>query len=130
MLDADTRIKAAGIEPNAPALPRVPAGENERNMVACERQLVDGGYDVSTVDAKMRHIVLVAEAEAMRERHRRWFKPAVIWDPRRAVRAADTALDEVSQTRRAGPKARAGSPAVGRVEPHEPSAYAAGDQEL
>lgn len=99
MLEADRRIRAAGIEPNAPSLPKAPAGANEQNMARCERQLLDGGASPDEVDAKMRHIVLVAEAEALREGHRRWFKPAMIWDPARAARAVDTSLDEAKRPR-------------------------------
>lgn len=108
MLEADKRIRAAGIEPNAPSLPKAPAGANETNMNRCERQLLDGGATPDEVNGKMRHIVLVAEAEAMRERHRRWFKPALIWDPERAARAVDTSLAE-AQRPRATTK-----PAIGR----------------
>jgi hypothetical protein len=108
MLDADQRLRAAGIEPNAPSLPKAPAGTNELNMNRCERQLLDGGATLDEVDAKMRHIVLVAEAEALRgdNRSRRWFKPALIWDPERAARAVDTSLDEANRGR-AGPKGSA-----------------------
>ncbi len=107
MLEADARIRAAGIEPNAPTLPKAPAGENERNLHLCERQLVDGGATPDEVDAKMQHIVLVAEAEALRSdnRSRRWFKPSCIWDPARAARAVDTSLAEASR-----PRSRAGAP--------------------
>lgn len=105
MVEADTRIKAAGIEPNAPPLPAAAAGTNERNLAACERQLAEAGYSPADVDAKMRHIVLVAEAEALREGHRRWFKPALIWDPDRASRAADTSLAEAAAPREAVPRA-------------------------
>lgn len=106
MLDADARIKANGIEPNAPPLPAVAAGTNERNLATCERQLAEAGYSADDVDAKMLHIVLVAEAEALRERHRKWFKPALIWDPERAARAADTTLDE-ARAQRMPPKGSA-----------------------
>lgn len=99
MLEADQRIRASGIEPNAPQLPSTPAGQNELNVARCARQLAESGYDAQTVDAKMLHIVAVAEAEARRERHRRWFKPALIWDPERANRAADTSIEEAQQKR-------------------------------
>lgn len=102
MLDADARIKAAGIEPGAPRLPPTCAGENEKNIAACARQLAESGFDETTVDEKMLHIVAIAEAEAMREGHRKWFKPALIWQPERANRAADTSLDEARMPR-AGP---------------------------
>lgn len=99
MLKADARIKASGIEPNAPPLPSGFAGENEKNLHACERQLVDAGYTSDQVNSKMLHIVLVAEAEAMREGNRNWFKPAMIWDPKRANRAVDTTLEEARSKR-------------------------------
>jgi hypothetical protein len=140
MLEADARIKAAGIEPNAPALPPAPAGTNESNLAACERQLVDAGYDAATVDAKMRHIVLVAEAEALRSdnRSRRWFKPALIWEPARASRAADTTLEEARTTHvadrgpRAGPRSAAPASDVryGRVSPSPASEYPDGEIEI
>jgi hypothetical protein len=115
MLEADARIRAAGIEPNAPTLPKAPAGENERNLNLCERQLVDGGFTPVEVDAKMRHIVLVAEAEALRSdnRSRLWFKPSCIWDPARAARAVDTSLEEASRPRsRHGAQSPATPPAT------------------
>lgn len=118
MLEADARIRAAGIEPNAPALPKAPAGTNESNMGRCERQLLDGGATLDEVDAKMRHIVLVAEAEALRpdNRSRRWFKPALIWDPERAARAVDTSLEEASRPR-STPRGSPASPAAASRKP-------------
>lgn len=133
MLEADARIRAAGIEPNAPTLPPQPAGETEKGLAACARQLVEAGFDAPTVDAKMRHIVLVAEAEALRDdnRSRKWFKPALIWDPKRAARAADTSLAEAraspQRNQRAGP---ARDERVGRVEPKKPEEYPSGEQSL
>lgn len=135
MLEADARLRASGIEPNAPAMPKAPAGASELNMNRCERQLLDGGFSPGEVDAKMRHIVLVAEAEARREGHRRWFKPALIWDPERAARAVDTSLDEASQAR-PPPRSSAGrAPAqrdvrVGQIQPKDPSAYPEGEIEI
>lgn len=105
MLAADQRVRAAGIEPNAPTLPPSFAGENEKRLAACERQLSEAGYDAAAVDAKMRHIVAIAEREAIREGHRNWFKPALIWDPARASRSADTSLEEASR-KRDGPAVR------------------------
>jgi hypothetical protein len=99
MLEADARIRRAGIEQSAPLLAPAPAGENERNMHACEKQLLEAGFDAATVDAKMLHIVAVAEAEAMREQSRKWFKPALIWDPTRANRAVDTTIQEARRPR-------------------------------
>lgn len=94
MLDADLRIKAAGIEPNAPSFGKTLAGEHEKNVLACERQLRDSGYSPEIVDEKMRHIVRVSEAVAIRERARKWFKPSVIWDPKHAMRDVDMTIDE------------------------------------
>jgi len=136
MLDADARIKASGIEPNADSLPKTAAGENERNLVACERQLVEAGYDAEAVDAKMRHIVLVAEAEAIRRRDRLYFKPAVIWKPANAARAADTSLaeaatDRVTKHPRAGPQSAPPRDArTGRIEPKAATDYPDGDVKL
>lgn len=133
MLEADLRIRAAGIEPNAGRLARAPAGVHEQNMNRCELQLIDGGDPPDEVDRKMRHIVLVSEAEALRVRHRRWFKPALIWDPKRAARAVDTSLDEAATTyARAGPggsaeRAPKKDPRFGRIEPHDPSEYPDGE---
>lgn len=123
MLEADQRIRAAGIDLNAPSLPKSPAGTNESNMVRCERQLLDGGATPGEVDAKMRHIVLVAEAEALRgdNRSRRWFKPALIWDPERAARAVDTSLDEAKRSRPVAPPAgRRGDPLPPAPAPKRP----------
>lgn len=100
MLEASARLRAAGIEPNAPKLPEVCAGENEKNVARCARHFADSGFDEPAVDAKMKHVVAVAEAEATREGHRRWFKPALIWDPERAARAGDTSLEEARRSRR------------------------------
>lgn len=111
MLEADQRLRAAGIEPNAPALARSPAGEVEKAMAACERQFADG-YGAEQVDAKMRHVVAVAEAEARRAQHRRWFKPALIWNPAKAARAADSSLDEASRDPEPTPP-RGGPPRAG-----------------
>lgn len=122
MLEADARLRAAGIEPNAPTLPKNFAGENEKNMARCERQLVDSGYTPAEVDAKMLHVVAVAEAEAMRpdNRSRKWFKPALIWDPERANRAVDTSIEEAKRPR-AAPTQRAGpQPATPRPRDHNP----------
>lgn len=105
MLAADARLRAAGIEPRAPALPATPAGENEKNLAACARQLADAGFDAPSVDEKMLHIVAIAEAEAEREQGRKYFKPALIWDPKRANRAVDTSLAEAKR-----PRAKPGEP--------------------
>lgn len=99
MLAADDRIRSTGIEANAQRLPPAPAGANENNLATCAKNLALAGYSPDEVDAKMRHIVLVAEAEALREGHRRWFKPALIWDPLRASRAVDTSLEEAKRSR-------------------------------
>jgi hypothetical protein len=98
MLDADARIKASGIEPNAPSLPKNCAGEHEKNVMAVERTLTDSGFSADEVDAKMRHIVLVREAEAKRPGGpgRKYFKPSTIWNPANALRAADTSLEEAT----------------------------------
>jgi len=102
MLSADARVRAAGIEPNAPQLGKSPAGENEKNMAACARQFSFEGFSPSEVDAKMVHIVAVAEAECMRDRKRMYLIPAVLWDPKRANRSADTSLEEARRSRTNG----------------------------
>ncbi len=104
MLDADRKIRAAGIEPNAPSLPKNFAGENELNMNRCERQLIDGGATASEVDEKMLHIVAVAETEAIAKGNRKYFLPALIWDPKRAIRSADTPLSAVADRGARGSK--------------------------
>lgn len=131
LLEADARVRRAGIEPNAPTFPPAPAGANEQNMNAVEHQLLEAGLSPEDVDAKMLHIVAVAEAEATRERSRRFFKPAVIWKPDNANRAVDTSLEEA----RAGPARGAKQPtsngrAIGRAEPKRPEDYREGDQKL
>lgn len=130
MLESESRLSADGVDATAPPLPRVCAGENEKLVASVARGLAESGYDAAAVDAKMRHIVAVAEAEARREGHRRWFKPAVIWDPVRASRAADTSIGEARAPRhqRAGPSAS--STRTGRVEPARPEEYPEGDQQL
>jgi hypothetical protein len=99
MLDAHDRLRASGIKPNTPDLPKASAGTNERNLLACERSLSDAGDDDEAIDRKMLHVVLVAEAEAVREKHLDWFKPALIWDPDRFTRAVDTTLEEARRGR-------------------------------
>lgn len=123
MLDADARIRLEGIEANALTLPKSPAGPNEQNMARCERQLLDAGYSAADVDSKMHHIVLVAEAEAIREKSRKWFKPALIWDPERANRAVDTSLDEAKKPRAppSGPRTREQQTSMPRPERFPPA---------
>jgi hypothetical protein len=113
MLEADASLRRAGIEQSAPLLPAAPAGVNEQNMHSCEKQLLESGFDAATVDAKMLHIVAVALAEAMRERSRKYFKPALIWEPARANRAVDTSLEEAARP-------RAPPPSNGSRKPTEP----------
>lgn len=98
-----TAIRGA-IKPNTADLAKHP---NELMLAACERFLRDGGYDDAGIDAKMRHVVLVYEAEAEALGHLDFFKPATIWDvsnPNRFPRKVDTTLEEA---RRSGPRSRA-----------------------
>lgn len=127
MLEADARIRAAGVEPNAPSLPRTCAGENEKNMNRCEQQLLAEGRTPAEVDAAMRHIVHVAEAEALapHHRHRRWFKPALIWDPVRATRAVDTSLKEAGTLPPQKPRPQRGDPLPPAPAPKRPERAAA-----
>ena len=113
MLAADARIREAGIDPLDPTLPAAPAGENEKNLAVCARQLAEAGFDPAAVDARMLHIVSVAEAEAVRDQRRLYFKPALIWDPKRANRAADTSLAEARRPRltKPGDRPAAATPA-------------------
>jgi hypothetical protein len=116
MLAAHDRLrkptaKRAAIKPNTPDLAKHP---NERQLAECERFLREGGYDDAGIDAKMRHVVLVYEAEAERLETLDYFKPAIIWDTTRAdrfPRKVDTSLEEargdVTRASRAGPR-RAG----------------------
>lgn len=125
MLEADARIRACGIEPSAPSLPKSPAGIHETNMHRCERQLIDGGLSPDEVDQRMRHIVAVAETEAIAKRKRAWFLPALIWDPERAARAADTSLAQAAalpQPRLRGGFALAPPPLAPRRRPDPPPA--------
>ena len=141
MLDADARIKASGIEPNAPSLPKTLAGEHERNVSAVERTLRDGGFSLDEVNARMRHIVAVREAEAMRPGGpgRKYFKPSVIWNPANALRAADTSLEEaatpVIEIVRTGERngaAPAKDPRFGRLNTDDKTAanYGKGEQKF
>lgn len=141
MLDADVRIKASGIEPNAPSLPKTCAGEHEKNVLAVERTLTEGGCSPDEVDAKMRHIVLVREAEARRPGGpgRKYFKPSTIWNPANALRAADTSLEEatapVLELTRAGERNGAvpsKDPRFGRLDTSTkgPENYGKGEQEF
>ena len=115
MLAAHDRLRKptatrAAIKPNTPDLAKHP---NEQALAACERYLRDGGYDDAGIDAKMRHVVLVYEAEAEALEHLDFFKPAIIWDttrPDRFPRKVDTSLEEARRgggaprARRAGPR--------------------------
>ena len=105
MRDAHRRLRDRGILPNAPDLPNQCAGVNEANMLACERSLREAGDDVETIDRKMRHVVLVVEAECVRDSTLRFFKPALIWAPERFNRAVDTSLEEARELRLSGPRA-------------------------
>lgn len=104
MLDAHDRLRRptaerSAIKPGTPDLARHP---NEQALAACERFLRDAGYDDAGVDAKMRHVVVVHEAEAEKLRHLDYFKPALIWDvtkPDRFPRKVDTSLEEVRRGR-------------------------------
>lgn len=110
MLEAHDRLRAKGIKPKTPDLAKHP---NEQALLACERFLRDGGYDDDGIDAKMRHVVLVYEAEAEAQQHLDYFKPAIIWDttrPDRFPRKVDTSLEEA---RRGGPPTGAGAPRAG-----------------
>lgn len=126
MLEADARLRSRGIEPGAPRMSKTCAGENEKNMAACVRHLVDSGHSPDEVDAKMRHLVDVRERDAIRENHRKWFKPSVIWEPKNAIRGFDTSLDEASsiESRKSNPPKSARS---GRLEPHHHSEYPDGE---
>jgi hypothetical protein len=118
MLAAHDRLrrptaKRAAIKPNTPDLAKHP---NERAMLAVRAVPPRGGYDDAGIDAKMRHVVLVYEAEAERLETLDYFKPAIIWDTTRAdrfPRKVDTSLEEargdsaVTRASRAGPR-RAG----------------------
>lgn len=118
MLAAHRRLRDLGIEPNAPDFSGQCAGVNEANMLACERSLRDAGYDDAAIDAKMRHVVLVVEAECARDRTLKYIKPALLWDPQRVNRAVDTSLEEARRTAapRVGPQtARRG--AIGSATP-------------
>lgn len=97
------------IKPNTPDLAKHP---NEQMLVACERFLRAGGYDDAGVDAKMRHVVLVAEAESERLQHLDYFKPAIIFDVTKAdrfPRAVDTTVEEARRGRATTPRAPAHS---------------------
>jgi hypothetical protein len=95
MLEAHDRLRAKGIvKPNDDKLAQHP---HEQWLHACEKHLRAGGYDDAGVDAKMRHVVLVYEAEAEALGHANYFKPAIMWDTSRAdrfPRKVDTTLDE------------------------------------
>ncbi len=118
MLAAHARLRARGIGTSAPKLAPHP---NETMLAACERFLRDGGYDAANIDAKMRHVVLVNEAEAARLGDLRYFKPAIIWDvsaTNRFPRKVDTSLEEANAEPRAAQRsdhARGG--AIGSASP-------------
>lgn len=120
MLDAHRRLRDRGIKPNTPDLDPAPAGVHERNLVSCEKQLRDAGHDEATIDRKMLHVVLVAEAEAEREGHLDWFIPSKIWEPERFSRAVDTTLEKARAGSRRGPPG-SGQPNPPRVpDPKRP----------
>lgn len=132
MLEADERIKTSGIEPNAPSLPKQCAGEHEKNIMAVAEQLEAMGFSPVEVDAKMRHIVLVAEANAIHvTKSRKFFKPSTIWKPANAMRSADTSLSEAATDNVIQLGAQnAKSVTVGRVEPKGPEHYGHGRQKI
>ena len=100
MLAAFERLRTKGVvKPNAPGLARHP---NEIMLVGCEQFLRAGGYDEAQVDEKMRHVVLVHEAEAEALGHADYFKPAMMFDTARAdrfPRKVDTSLEEARRAR-------------------------------
>ena len=112
MLDAHDRLRLPtadrpAIKPGAPDLAKHP---HEQQLHACERYLREAGYDDAGVDAKMRHVVLVYEAEAERLQHLDFFKPALIWDTTRAdrfPRKVDTSLEEARRGPSRAPALRA-----------------------
>jgi hypothetical protein len=123
MLEAHDRLRAKGIvKPNEDKLA---ANPHEAWLFACEKHLRTGGYDDDGVDAKMRHVVLVCEAEAETLGHSDFFKPAIIWDTERKdrfPRKVDTSIEQAraprtAPTSRAGPRA-AGS-AIGAADPRK-----------
>lgn len=115
MLEAHDRLRAKGIKPNSPDLAKHP---NEQSLSACERFLREAGYDEAGIDAKMRHVVLVYEAEAERLQHLDFFKPALIWDttrPDRFPRKVDTSLEEAARDSRTARGQRAGPRRAGEL---------------
>lgn len=112
--------KRAGIKPNTPDFAKSP---NENQLLPCERFLRDGGYDAAGIDAKIRHVIAVAEIEAERDQKLDYFKPAIIFDvtsANRFPRKVDTSLEEArtggtQKNTRVAPK-RAGD-LIGSAEP-------------
>ena len=123
MVAAFERLRAKGIAKLNDLGPA--KGCNENMLLECERFLREGGYDDAGIDAKMRHVVDVHEAEAESLGHADFFKSALIWDtkrPDRFPRKIETSLDEA---RRAGAAPRrsaarrSNSGAIGPSTPHK-----------
>lgn len=113
--------KRAGIKPGTPDFAKSP---NENQLLPCERFLRDGGYDAAGIDAKIRHVIAVAELEAERDQKLDYFKPAIIFDvtsANRFPRKVDTSLEEArtggTQKPRTGPQPSRGT--IGASTPHD-----------
>ena len=121
MRDQHRKLRDEGVDWNAPDF--APSfGGHESNMRRCDQHLTSGGYLPEQLEAKGIHVVDVFAADSRRERHLRWFKPSLIWDPEKFARAADTTLEEASRPRGPPTKAKP-TDHVGRVAPSNLNDY-------
>jgi len=97
----------------------------ERELALRLAEVGSGGLQDAIANA--RHVMAMAAAEARRPPGSVQWLTGVMFEARSWRRALGMTL---ADARRAGPKRAPNSSAVGRVEPHEPSAYTAGDVKL
>lgn len=104
LLNADARVRRSGVEPNGLPLPKSCAGQNERDLADCMRQLAES-FGADQVDAKLLHVIAVAEDEAIGKRTRKWFRAAVVFSPKKIL---DSATKPIGYWRTNGAKPSSG----------------------
>jgi hypothetical protein len=108
MQEGQTRLKAKGIKPNTQGFSKNPS-PHDANMRVCAKNLEYAGLSADEIDAKVRHALAVAEANAEALGHLDYFNPSTIWKPQNFARLVDMTLEQAKRgpTRpqsRAGPR--------------------------
>lgn len=97
LITSDEKVMRAGIDPHGVGLPRSCAGQNERNLADCMRQIAES-FGADQVEAKMRHVIAVYEDEAIGKRTRKWLRPASVFNPKTILDKASTPVGYWRQT--------------------------------